>query len=307
MIFRSSIFTDCPGPVPPVCSLHCRLQFTSGLQSAVFVFTDRLEAYTAARLCSASLGEFSQISGNTIKCTRPCPPSVSKETRSWPVHQNDETLDLPCKRHCEEAGSPHSRMYQAFPSLLQCNDDLHSDSRTRGLFGRNWFEFLSAVYLRPRARTTLRICLHFSSMPYCVEREKEPQAQDVCTTKRLSGTVHILLSFEQLLSAVSSESKSTARMFPISHEYQRLYTDARARGSLRIICCIICFYFPVNPFIRWPKRANTNKKRKRIQKRAHHQTKAENANKEEHITKQKKNTQTKKNTSPKKKRKRKQN
>ena len=55
-------------------------------------------------------------------------------------------------------------------------------------------------------------------------------------------------------------------------------------------CVLFCFF---SPFLRWPKRANTNKKRKRKQKRAHHQTKSENANK-------------KKNTSPKRKKKRKQ-
>lgn len=74
-------------------------------------------------------------------------------------------------------------MYQAFPSLLPCNDDLHSDFRTRGLFGRNWFEFLSAEYLRPRAKMTHRICLHFSSMTFRVVRKTERKAQEVCTIK----------------------------------------------------------------------------------------------------------------------------
>lgn len=121
--------------------------------------------------------------GRTIKC--PCLPSLTQVTRSSPVHQNHETLDAPCKQHCEEADSPHSRMYRAFPSLLPCNDDLHSDFRTRVLFGRNWFEFLSAEYLRPRAKMTHRICLHFSSMPFCAERKRERRAhwrREVCTT-----------------------------------------------------------------------------------------------------------------------------
>lgn len=72
-------------------------------------------------------------------------------------------------------------MYQAFPALLPCNDDLHSDFRTRGLFGRNSFGFLSAEYLRPRARTKHRIYLHFSSMPFCVERKRERRALEVYT------------------------------------------------------------------------------------------------------------------------------
>ena len=164
------------------------------------------------------------MSGCTITC-----PSLSKVTHSSPVHQNHQTFDEPCRQHCEEANSPHSRMYQAFPSLLPCNDDLHSDFRTRGLFGRNWFEFLSAEYLRPRARTTHRICLHFSSVPFCVGRKRERRAQEPCTTNFHCSTAlrgaQTTLTFVVVREQIDKQPECSRSLT----NTQRLCTDAKQR------------------------------------------------------------------------------
>ena len=53
-----------------------------------------------------------------------------------------QIVDRPCKQHCAAADSPHSRKFQAFLSPLPCNDDLHSDFRIHGPFGRSSFGFL---------------------------------------------------------------------------------------------------------------------------------------------------------------------
>ena len=150
------------------------------------------------------------------------PPSVKQPSVLQLSKIMKFILDWPCKQHCEEADNLRSRMYQAFLSPLPCNDDLHSDFQTRDLFGRTWFEFLSAVYLRPRARTTHRICLHFSSMPFCVEKEKGAKSSTgVHYNLGLSPwtTVYHTMQRAVILWMLLSENKSIARMLPITYEY----------------------------------------------------------------------------------------
>ena len=88
-------------------------------------------------------------------------------------------IDRPYKQHCGEAGSPHSRMYQAFLSPLPCNDDSHNDFRIRAPFGRNSSGFPWEEYLRRRARMTRRICLHFSLTPCRTARRRPRKAEKI--------------------------------------------------------------------------------------------------------------------------------
>ena len=142
-------------------------------------------------------------------------------------------------------------MYQAFPALLPCNDDLHSDFRTRGLFGRNSFGFPSAEYLRPRARTKHRICLHFSSMPFCVERKREKRALEVYTITLCSlnaveygvlGTVHQAASCHYVV--VREQINS-----PNAPDHLRTLDDClpinKGRGSEHS-SCVLEYVFGIN-------------------------------------------------------------